>query len=238
MEQSALVRWIRANRWKTLGIVLVALFVLNVARLPFSDISELQRKNPMETAFMRAHAEEAERAGKQFRKRHRWVPLSAVSPHVVHAVVVAEDGSFFSHEGFDWYEIGESLKKNLREFRFARGGSTITQQLVKNLYLSASKNPLRKLNEWILTWHMERTLSKQRILEVYLNVIEWGDGMYGIESAAQAYFGKSAAGLTREEAARLAAIIPSPKRYRADSDGRYVTRRARLILSRMAARGY
>jgi monofunctional biosynthetic peptidoglycan transglycosylase len=165
----------------------------------------------------------------------RWVSLRQIPQVAIDAVIVAEDGTFWSHGGFDWFEFRESLLRNIREFRFARGASTITQQLVKNLYLSSSKDPLRKAKEWILTWKMERTLSKARIVELYLNVIEWGNGVYGIEAAARYYFQKSVTELTREESARLAAIIPNPKRYRVDSQ--YVLRRTRLILSRMEARG-
>jgi monofunctional biosynthetic peptidoglycan transglycosylase len=167
----------------------------------------------------------------------RWIPLSKIPKDVINAVIVAEDGTFWEHGGFDWFEFRESIERNLKEGRPARGASTITQQLVKNLYLSPSKNPLRKLKEWVLTWYMEQTLSKHRILELYLNVIEWGRGIYGIEVSAQAYFGKSASMLSRDEAARLAAVIPNPRRYRVDKETRYLEQRSQLILSRMAARG-
>lgn len=187
---------------------------------------------------MKANAERARERGQPSRTIQHWVPLGLIPPEAVNAVIVAEDGTFWAHGGFDWFEFRESLGKNLRELRFARGASTITQQLVKNLYLSASKDPLRKLREWILTWEMERTLSKSRILELYLNVIEWGDGIYGIEAASRHYFGKSVSQLTREESARLAAVIPNPKRHRADSNSRYVLRHTQLILTRMDARGY
>jgi monofunctional biosynthetic peptidoglycan transglycosylase len=157
---------------------------------------------------------------------------------VINAVIVSEDGTFWAHHGFDWYELKESIGRNLEEGRAARGASTITQQLVKNLFLSPSKNPLRKMKEWVLTWWMEQKLSKSRILEIYLNVIEWGNGVYGIEAASWYHFGKSAELLSKNEAARLAAIIPDPTDHMADSDSQYVTRRSALILDRMEARGY
>lgn len=230
-------RWARHHPFYTTLVVLSLIVGIDLAMLPYGDIVALKNKNPTETAFMRYHAERAKREGRPFRKKQIWVPLKAISQDLREAVVVAEDGTFWSHEGFDWYEFKESLERDLEEFRAVRGASTITQQLVKNLYLSPSKNPLRKIKEWILTWYMEQTLSKTRILELYLNLIEWGDGIYGAEAAARTYFGKSASELTREEAARLAAVIPNPRRFRANSDSRYVQRRAALILSRMEARG-
>ncbi|MCX7983386.1 MAG: monofunctional biosynthetic peptidoglycan transglycosylase [Bacteroidetes bacterium] len=229
--------WVRNHPFRTGIIILALLLCIDFVTLPFGDIEKLKQNNPHETAFMRYHAERAKREGKKFRKKHIWVPLKSISSNLRDAVIVAEDGTFWSHEGFDWYEFKESLERDLEEFRAVRGASTITQQLVKNLFLSPSKNPIRKIKEWILTWYMERTLSKTRILELYLNLIEWGDGIYGAEAASRHYFGKSASELTREEAARLAAVIPNPRRFHANSDSRYIQRRATLILSRMEARG-
>jgi monofunctional biosynthetic peptidoglycan transglycosylase len=221
----------------TLGIV-AAIVTLQIATLPYDGVRRLKTANPSETAFMQEHASQARAKGRRFRKMQSWTPLKAIPKDAVNAVIVAEDGTFWSHGGFDWYEFKESVERNLEEGRAARGASTITQQLVKNLFLSSSKNPLRKLKEWVLTWYMEQQLPKSRILEIYLNVIEWGDGVYGIEAASQYYFDKSAADLTRDEAARLAAIIPSPRRHRADVDSKYVLHRSQLILDRMNARGW
>jgi len=229
--------WVKAHKmWSALILVTLWLF-LEIATLPFGALNRLKTVNPVETAFMREHTAQAKEEGKPFKKTQRWISLGRIPRNVVDAVIVAEDGTFWSHGGFDWFEFRESIERNIKEGRAARGASTITQQLVKNLFLSSSKNPLRKLKEWVLTWYMEQTLSKSRILELYLNVIEWGRGIYGIEAAAQYYFGKSATDLNREEAARLAAIIPSPRRFRADQESRYVLRRSRIILERMAARG-
>jgi monofunctional glycosyltransferase len=215
------------------GIIILLQFLL----LPFGDVRDLKTKNPIETAFMKAAAEHAKEEGKPFHKIQYWVPLKSIPQDAVDAVVVAEDGTFWQNEGFDWYEFRESVEKNWEEGKAARGASTITQQLVKNLYLSSSKNPLRKLKEWALTWYMSRQISKPRIIELYLNVIEWGNGVYGIEAASRVYFGKPAAALSREECARLAATIPSPLRHRADMDTKYVLRRSQIILERMNARG-
>ncbi|MEX1138751.1 MAG: monofunctional biosynthetic peptidoglycan transglycosylase [Bacteroidota bacterium] len=205
--------------------------------LPFGDVEKLRSHNPRQTEFMRLHAERARKEGKPFHKAQEWTPLKDVPTAVINAVVVAEDGRFWSHHGIDWFELKESILKNISQVRAARGASTITQQLVKNLYLSPSKNPLRKFREWVLTWWMERTLRKSRILELYLNVIEWGNGIYGVQAASREYFGKNVTELTREEAARLAAIIPSPRSHRPEGSSMYVIRRAGLILQRMAARG-
>ncbi|TSA21435.1 monofunctional biosynthetic peptidoglycan transglycosylase [bacterium] len=232
-----LLNWFHTHKvWSFLIAVGLWLTVEFVA-LPFGGVRQLKSSNPTETAFMREHREAAEREGKPFRKMQRWIPLSKIPKDVINAVIVAEDGTFWAHGGFDWFEFRESIERNVKEGRAARGASTITQQLVKNLFLSPSKNPLRKLREWVLTWYMEQTLSKHRILELYLNVIEWGRGIYGIEASAQEYFGKSASMLSRDEAARLAAVIPNPRRFRVDKETRYLERRSQLILGRMAARG-
>ncbi len=234
---ASVARWIKNHKIISVTICFVLILLFELLTLPFGEVNRLRTVNPTETAFMREHAESSRLKGKAPRINQQWVPLSKISRDVINAVIVAEDGRFWNHGGFDWFEFKESFQRNIAEGRAARGGSTITQQLAKNLFLSSSKNPLRKLREWVLTWWMERKLTKARILEIYLNVIEWGDGMYGIETAAQSYFGKSAAEIGRDDAARLAAVIPSPKRSRPDSESSYIERRARMILSRMAARG-
>jgi monofunctional biosynthetic peptidoglycan transglycosylase len=231
------LRVIKANPIKSLLIAFAAFVAVELISLPYEDISKLRYKNPAETAFMRERADQLRVQGRRFRKMQIWIPLKEIPSDAVDAVVVAEDGTFWSNEGFDWFEFKESLERDLDEGRAARGASTITQQLVKNLYLSSSKSVLRKLKEWVLTWYMNEELTKPRILEIYLNVIEWGDNVYGIGAASQYYFGKAVSALTREECARLAAIIPSPRRHRADGDSRYVQRRSRMILDRMDARG-
>ncbi len=238
-QKSGLVlRWSRGHKVWSAVILLGIWLLIEVVTLPFGQVQSLKGSAPTETAFMQMHATQAADEGKPFKKIHRWVPFVRISRDAVNAVIVAEDGTFWSHAGFDWFEFRESIERNVTEGRAARGASTITQQLIKNLYFSPSKNPLRKMKEWILTWWMERTLSKRRILELYLNLIEWGKGIYGIEAAAQTYFGKPASALSREESARLAAVIPNPRIFRVDRQTRYLERRSQLILNRMAARGY
>lgn len=226
------------GRYAVASGIVATWLLLELGTLPFADVARLARQNPGQTAFMREQSDRARELKKPFRIVRKWVRLSLIPGDVVHAVIVAEDGTFWSHEGFDWYELRESLERDLTEGRAVRGASTITQQLVKNLYLSSSKSPMRKLKEWVLTWWMEQNLPKSRILELYLNVIEWGPGIYGVGAAAQYHFGKQVSELSREEAARLAAIIPRPRRFRADSEARYVERYAKIILRRMDARGW
>jgi monofunctional biosynthetic peptidoglycan transglycosylase len=152
--------------------------------------------------------------------------------------LIAEDAAFFQHPGYDIDEIRESVKRNWREKRFARGASTITQQLAKNLYLSTSRSPLRKIRELFIAQQLEQHLTKQRIFEIYLNVIEWGDGIYGIETASRRYFGKSASELLPEEAAILAAMIPNPRRYTPSRNLKYLEKRKKEILNRLALQKY
>jgi monofunctional biosynthetic peptidoglycan transglycosylase len=166
-----------------------------------------------------------------------WVPLSSVSPYVMKAVIIAEDDKFWSHEGFDFEAMQKALEKDIKKKKFQVGGSTISQQLAKNLYLSPAKNPVRKIKEAILTWRLERQLSKRRIMELYLNVTEWGDGVFGIEAAARKHYGKNAAGLTAREAAELAAVIPNPRRYKTDGTSRYVENQSERIYQIMVRRG-
>jgi monofunctional biosynthetic peptidoglycan transglycosylase len=210
--------------------------IVELATIPWFSIARLKNTNPGPTALMQQRMEEAREQGKTLRITHRWIPLSKIPRHVIDAVIVAEDGTFYSHSGIDWFEVQESIERDIQEHRAVRGGSTITQQLAKNLYLSTSKDPIRKLKELMIALLLEHELSKNRILELYLNVIEWGRGIFGIEAASQAYFGKSASDLTLDEAVRLAAVIPSPLRHRPDADSRYVVRRKGIVLQRLAAR--
>ncbi len=233
-----IVSWVKRHPFKSIGSVLLLLLVEQIVTLPFGEVSALAKKNPSTTAFMEERADVLLRERKRFRRLQEWTALKSIPQDVINAVIVSEDGTFWSHHGFDWYELKESVQRDLAEGRAARGASTITQQLVKNLFLSSSKNPLRKLKEWILTFWMETKLKKSRILEIYLNVIEWGNGVYGVEAASMYHFGKPVEMLSRDEAARLASIIPSPRIYKADSDSPYVLRRSELILERMTARGY
>jgi monofunctional biosynthetic peptidoglycan transglycosylase len=176
-----------------------------------SEIRALARTQPVQTGVMRQRQEEARRGKRSLRASQVVVPLRQVSRHLINAVVAAEDPNFFGHAGVDWEAIRESVETNVRKRRFARGGSTITQQLAKNLFFTTHKSVTRKLRELLVAGWLEEDLTKARILEIYLNVIEWGDGVYGCEAAARRYYGKSAADLDPEEAAGLAAMIPSPR---------------------------
>ncbi len=233
-----LLTWMKSHKIKTI-LILFGLFTLfELLTIPYFSIATLKTQNPTETAMMRQRLKEANGEGKSLKIVQRWVPFSRISKSLVDAVIVAEDGMFYSHGGVDWFEVRESIERNIDEQRAARGASTITQQLAKNLYLSTSKDPIRKLKELIITLLLENQLSKNRILELYLNLIEWGRGTFGVEAAAQMYFGKSANSLTLEEATRLAAVIPSPLKHRPNEDSRYVQRRKLIVLRRMQARDF
>jgi monofunctional glycosyltransferase len=198
------------------------------------DVKVLRTKNPRTTALMELRNREYEQKGMRSPNRHIWVSYDAISEPLKKAVLINEDASFFSHTGVDIKELQEALKKDWETGSFARGGSTITMQLARNLYLDPAKNPVRKVKEIIIAWQLEHTLSKRRILEIYLNVVEWGRNVYGAEAAARHYFAKSAAELDIVEAATLAALLPSPRNVREKN----VAVKRNLILSRMAGVGY
>ncbi|MBN2370303.1 MAG: monofunctional biosynthetic peptidoglycan transglycosylase [Vicinamibacteria bacterium] len=203
-----------------------------------ADVRRLSLRNPSETSVMRQRADEARRSGRQPRCVKRWAPLSRVSRHLIRAVIVAEDPNFFGHEGIDWGAVRESIETNVKKRRFARGASTITQQLAKNLFFTTRKSVTRKLRELVAARWIEQDLSKLRIIELYLNVIEWGDGLYGCEAAARRYYGKSAARLSEAEAAGLAAMIPSPRRINPRDNPTRHARSQRRILRLMARFGF
>jgi monofunctional biosynthetic peptidoglycan transglycosylase len=197
------------------------------------DVAALARTNPSTTAFIESRKSEAAARGRSFHLQWTWVPLARLSPHLQKAVLVSEDASFYQHHGFDWDGMKDAFTRNLEKGRLRRGGSTLTQQLAKNLYLSPDKNLLRKGHEAMLTWELERVLPKKRILELYLNVVEWGHGVYGAEAAARHHFGKSAEDVSPDEAALLAAMLPSPRRYDPLRPTPYLTKRQKEILQLM-----
>jgi monofunctional biosynthetic peptidoglycan transglycosylase len=211
----------------------VAFAVVAYVYLTLPDVRVLARTNPTGTAFMKLRQAEAENAGRKLRHRHRWVRYSRISKNLQRAVLVAEDSRFWEHEGVDLEEIRKSIEINIERGGAIRGASTITQQLAKNLYLSPSKDPLRKLKELIIARRLEAALSKARILEIYLNVIEWGDGVWGAEAAARAYFGVPASDLSREQAALLAGAIINPRVLNPARPNRRLLARQRIILGRM-----
>ena len=221
------------------AVLLILLFiVVDVGRYFFiPDIARLAHTNPGKTAFMEYREAEWRSEGRDKTIEQRWVPLKKVSPSLVKAVLVSEDNNFWHHEGFDFKAIEGAIEKNIEAGEFKFGASTISQQLAKNLYLSPSKNPLRKMKEAILTWRIEQTLSKRRILELYVNVAEWGDGIFGIDQAARNYYGVSASQLTASQSARLAASLPNPVLYKPTGSSRFVKVRAKHIYAIMLRRG-
>jgi monofunctional biosynthetic peptidoglycan transglycosylase len=195
----------------------------------------LARTNPKKTAFMELRERDAAQRGRQLRHYQIWVPYTRISPNLKRAVLVAEDDAFWQHEGIDMEQLKISIRSDIAKGKAIRGGSTITQQLAKNLYLSPSRDPVRKLRELIIARRMEAALSKGRIFEIYLNVIEWGDGIWGAEAAARSYFGISASALSPDQAALLAGAIINPRVYSPAHPNGRLLRRQRIILSRMGA---
>ena len=223
-----------------LGKLLVGLLVvfLFYEALTWPDVGALAEKPPASTAFIDRYRSRSRWAGRDDKVDWRWVPYAQISRNLKRAAVVAEDGNFFRHHGFDFEEMQKALHKAQRKEEMPRGASTITQQLAKNLWLSPARNPFRKLKEALLTVQLERELSKRRILEIYLNVVEFGPGIYGAEAAAQRYFGHSAAALTEREAAMLAASLPRPTTWHPGVDSAHYRRRINTILRRMRKAGY
>jgi monofunctional biosynthetic peptidoglycan transglycosylase len=241
---------------KTAALVILAAFTLFVVyeAVTFPRLSELQTKNPETTSMIETRLKEAREQGREPRRIQQWVPLSRISPNLQRAVLAGEDTNFVTHHGFDyeaiqraWDDAQKDSEKEAKQegdedpsdwipdlSKFKRGGSTISQQLAKNLYLSSERTAARKVKEAAITYFMERSVSKCRILEIYLNVIEWGDGVYGAEAAAQVNFHKPAANLNQNEAAFLAAMIPSPLNiFNPQKNLRRVQRRQRVILRGM-----
>lgn len=194
------------------GFLFFVLFTL-YSLVSVRHLCDLTKADPKTTKFMEMRKEQWEEKKLKRKIDQRWVPLSSISRNLQNAVLAAEDPHFYKHHGLDFYAIWLAFKRDATEMRIVAGASTITQQLMKNLYLSPSQNPLRKWHEAILALRVERCVPKKRILEVYLNVIEWGEATYGIESASRKYFGKSASELDPAESALLAAMIPNPILY-------------------------
>jgi monofunctional glycosyltransferase len=217
------------------GIVATLFGCAAYVYLTTPDVRPLRTKNPETTAFIELRAKEARARGERPRRQQRWVPYARMSPQLVRAVLVTEDSAFWQHDGLDYQQIKESMEVNLERGEFARGASTITQQLAKNLYLSPSKNPVRKLRELLIARRLENELKKQRILELYLNVIEWGNGIYGADAAARAYFGKPASQLEASESALLAAAIANPRLLNPGNPTARLRRRQQMVLRRMGA---
>ncbi len=218
-----------------LVLAAAALAALYVFRLP--DVRPLKRRPPKTTAYIELRRGEAAAKGRTLAVRWTWVDDGAISENLRRAVVTAEDDGFYRHDGVDWDALRAAWERDRKEGRLAMGGSTITMQLARNLYLSPSKNPLRKIKEILIARRLERELGKRRILDLYLNVVEWGKGLFGCEAAARAYFGKACADLTPDEAVAMAVVLPNPRRWDPSKRGRYVERNSARIVARMAASG-
>jgi monofunctional biosynthetic peptidoglycan transglycosylase len=224
----------RALRWVQIAMA-VGFSALAYIYLTLPDVRPLATSNPGTTAFIELRADQAHAQGRVPRREQRWVRYERISGNLKRAVLVAEDDAFWQHEGVDLDQIKESIEHDLERGRMVRGGSTITQQLAKNLYLSPSRNPIRKLRELVIARRLEAELTKRRILEIYLNVVEWGDGIYGAEAAARAYFRKPAAQLGPSESALLAGALVNPRVMMPGRPSPRLLRRQRLILARMGS---
>ncbi len=223
----------RLLRW-TWHAFLLALCVLTVVQFWFLvNIWYWADHDPESTAFMRSRLSIIRADEPGARLAQRWVPYARISPHLKQAVIAAEDANFMSHWGFDWEAMRRARERNVREGEIMAGASTISQQLAKNLFLPSTRAWWRKAQEAVITVMLEALLTKRRILEIYLNVVEWGDGVYGAEAAARYHYGVPAAALSAEQAARLAAMLPSPRSYNPRSDTLYLRERTADLLSHM-----
>ncbi len=229
------------NTNKKLGAVagiLLALLILDIgSALVYPNVSKYKRYNPKMSSMMEYRVRQVRAEGKKIHIIRKWVPFSRISPYVVKAVLIGEDDSFWHNSGFDINGMETALERDIKTHRLKAGGSTITQQLAKNLFLTPSRNPVRKLKEAILAWRLNRDLPKRRILELYLNYAEWGHGIFGIGAASLHYYGVPASRLSPEQAARLATVLPNPDIYSPTRPDRYVRRRSAIIYRVMVKRG-
>jgi monofunctional biosynthetic peptidoglycan transglycosylase len=223
----------RVLRWVGAGLAALLLSYAAISYLLLPDAAPLADRNPPTTALIERRAEEAREKGLKARRRQQWVPLSAIAPTAVAAVIVSEDAAFFTHEGVDVDELEKAIAEAAREGKLGRGASTITQQLAKNLWLSTDRSLLRKAKELVLTRRLEDALTKKRILTLYLNVVEWGDGVYGIEAASREHFGVSASALSPAQGAMLAAMLPAPRRWTPASRSPTLLKRSLRIVDRL-----
>lgn len=226
----------RLARFLIIPVGLLTCAAAYVLWLP--DVRPLKKHPPATTAYIELRRRQAKSKGLKFQPQWTWTPWDEISENLKNAVLTAEDDNFYGHKGVDWDAMRFALQRDIAEKRFVAGGSTITQQVARNLYLSPSKNPLRKLKELLIARRLERELGKRRIFELYLNIAEWGKGIFGAEAAARAYFNKHASELTVDEAVALAVILPSPARHNPAQGGPYVERNSRRVLERMRASGF
>ena len=223
------------SRWIGRGFLLVLGLLLLYHVWIFAHVLWWNWFNPSTSAFMEQRLQTLQEKNPKARLRHEWLPYDKISLNLKRALVAAEDANFMEHEGFDWDAIQRAYEKNLKKGKIVAGGSTISQQLAKNLFLSGRRSPWRKIEEAIFTVMIETVMSKQRIFEIYLNIIEWGNSVYGAEAASRYYFNHSAANLDAWEAARLAAMVPKPRYYDRYRNTPWLDRKTNLILGRMPA---
>jgi len=216
---------LRTLKWLLAGAVLL---VLAYQVWVFAHLLWWTQFNPSQTRFMSLRLDEMRERKPDAQLRHQWVPYERISVNLKRAVIAAEDDAFVDHEGFDWEGIQKAMEKNRKKGRAVAGGSTISQQLAKNLFLSPSRSYVRKAQEAAITFMMEAVMDKRRILEIYLNVVEWGDGVFGAEAAAQRYYRIPAAKLGPEQAARLAVMLPNPRKYEKTFGPRLAAHAARI----------
>jgi monofunctional biosynthetic peptidoglycan transglycosylase len=226
-SQSLLLRWI----WRSVKVFFTLLLLYQVWL--FAHVCWWVKFNPSSSAFMDTRLEIMQDKNPDAELRQKWVPYAKISDNLKRALVTAEDAKFVDHEGFDWEGIQKAYAKNLRKGKIVAGGSTISQQLAKNLFLSTRRTPWRKLEEAVITVMLETVMDKQRIFEIYLNIIEWGNGVFGAEAAARHYYHVSASQLSAEQAAKLAAMVPNPRYYDRHRDAPGMLRKTEIIISRM-----
>jgi monofunctional biosynthetic peptidoglycan transglycosylase len=229
----------RLSARRVVSILVLAFLVVEAILLPTPwEVARLRTVNPRVTALMKERISQAKARRERYVIHRTYVPLSMISKNLVHAIIVGEDGTFYQDNGVDWYEVEQAFKADVRAMRIVRGSSTISMQLAKNLWFSTSRDPLIKLNEMISAYMLNFYLSKSRILDLYLNYIEFGRGIFGAEAASEYYFNEPASALTRDQAAELEAIVPDPLHFSPNSEARFVEFRTSDILVRMKARGW
>ena len=223
------------GKWVRRGLLGLLLLVLGYQLWIFAHVWWWVDHNPSNSAFMDERLDILQQNNPDAELRHKWVPYAKISGNLKRALIAAEDARFLNHDGFDWEGIQYAAEKNLKKGKIVAGGSTISQQLAKNLFLSGSRTPWRKLEEAIITVMLEKMMPKRRILEIYMNVIEWGNGVFGAQAAAHYYYHSSAATLSPAQAAKLAAMVPNPRYYDTHRNARGLLHRAAIIQARMGS---
>ena len=223
------------GKWIRRGLLGLLLLVVGYQVWIFGHVWWWVDHNPANSAFMDERLDILQQNNPDAELRHKWVPYAKISGNLKRALVAAEDARFLRHDGFDWEGIQYAAEKNLKKGKIVAGGSTISQQLAKNLFLSGKRTPWRKLEEAVITVMLEKMMPKRRILEIYMNVIEWGNGVFGAQAAAHYYYHGSAASLSAAQAAKLAAMVPNPRYYDAHRNARELLHRAAIIQARMGS---